>query len=82
MIHIQPGPLSTITLQRESKAYAYTREMLSTLNQGITEPTGIAKTVVIQSEGSGAFHAGADLSQRDQAQPEDAHNLLSQHVFT
>lgn len=73
------GEILTLTLDRPQKAHAYTKAMLSTIAESLK--TSDFSVIIIQSTGSRAFCAGADLNDMKQATPADAKNLLSQAVF-
>ena len=73
------GGILTLTLDRPQKAHAYTKAMLSTIGESLK--TSDFSVIIIQSTGSRAFCAGADLNDMKQATPADAKNLLSQAVF-
>ena len=71
--------VTTITLNRPSKANAYNRLMLEELEAAIDEVS--TSVVVIESEGDRAFCGGADLLELSKASPDDAKELRSQRVF-
>ena len=73
------GSILTLTLDRPEKAHAYTRSMLTAINNHLETPD--VSVLVVQSTGDRAFCAGADLDEMKKASPEDASELLSQAVF-
>ena len=74
--------IGVLCLCRPSRANAYTPAMLEALLQGFTQLSAEARALVIESEGAGAFCAGADRAGLAAASPLDALSLLSQRVFS
>ena len=73
--------IAVLSLNRPSKANAYTPRMLEAISQCWDQIEEEARVVIIASTGDGAFCGGADLQEMKQATAEDALNLLSQRVF-
>lgn len=73
------GPVTTVLLDRQSKAHAYDRALLEDLQSCLGDLD--CTVLVIGSTGQGAFCGGADLDEMKTASPQDARNLFSQAVF-
>lgn len=74
--------IGVLCLCRPARANAYTPAMLQGLLQGLAALEPEARALVIESEGEGAFCAGADRAGLAAASPLDALSLLSQRVFS
>ncbi len=73
------GVVGVITLDRAQRANAYDDALLDGLDDALAISCAV---LVVQSEGEGAFCAGADLDGLRKALPLDALSLRSQAVFT
>ena len=82
LLDISADAVSILELRRPERANAYTQRMLHELDEAIEALGGVARVVVVQAAGDGAFCGGADLDELHAASPSDALSLLSQRVFT
>lgn len=77
------GPVLYLRLDRPDRAHAYNAAVLEALATALSaieaQPPAV---LVVESTGSGAFCAGADLKEMAQAPPLQALDLRSQLLFT
>lgn len=74
--------IGRLVLDRPDRAHAYDAAHLDALEAGIAELEGKVSVLVLSSTGDRAFCGGADLKALAKADPLDALDLRSQHVFT